>query len=233
MTQVSAQDCLVEPEIFTYYNVPGNYQLDSDINYAGTCILINGSGITLDGMGHTLSGVTNFDCKPYGIVVYGNNENNIHISNLTVTDKFAGVAFYSVNKGSISNVHALLNNKGILISPGSEIDVSNNSIEENTLVEWSPNNPTGMFVESSQNINVRGNSFIRNKDGLAVHYGSQNNISDNIFTEQSHMGIHLEAEQFTFISNNTLNDNLMGMWFLGSNDITAHNNTLKIGRAHV
>jgi parallel beta-helix repeat protein len=219
---VSAQNCRDTPEIFTYYNQPGYYQLDSDINYAGTCILINGSYITLDGMGHTLSGVSTSSCLPYGIMVYnqnGNNHlNNIYISNLTVRDKFYGIDFVNVNSGSISNINALLNNRGISIRDSNNIDIFNNILEENTIA--------AIGVAFSHNANVKGNSVIRNNVGIAGNNGFQNNISDNILTENEGFGVHLEKEDQTTIANNIFNNNLHGIWLLESNNINVNSNQL-------
>jgi parallel beta-helix repeat protein len=216
---------------------PGYYQLDSDIDYPGQNIFINSSDVTLDGMGHTLSGaVSPSECTDNnGIVVVSNVAytfpQNIHIRNLTVKDKEYGIEFSRVNGGSISDVHAQSNNLGFLIVMGTDIDIVNNILEENTLdIYGSGHTPFGIYIDHSQNVNVRKNSFIKNIYGIEVHYGSQNNISDNVFTENSDNCIGLIGESFTTISNNTLNNNLDGMWFLESNNINANNNKLQVNK---
>jgi parallel beta-helix repeat protein len=170
------------------------YYVTGDIsNY---CILIERDNVILDGQGFTLSsnktlagsgigieGANNVTVRncilktfPVGISPYGANwggDNDIKIINNSISGCNAGIMFWYVDNGTITENTIIDSGDGIHIRIGSL-----NAVNQNTL----RNNDVGIQIEDSSNCTFNSNVISNNKIGVRLTNSQYNVLNGNNFT---------------------------------------------------
>jgi parallel beta-helix repeat protein len=192
-------------------------------NLQGVAIQIASDGVTLDGGGYTMTGVSGDSSHPYG--VYVDLRTGVTIKNLTVTAFQGGIELLRSFSNTLTNNtmtentsvgielfasdnNALLDN--ILNATGDGIIVnqsSGNTLRGNTATgnQWS-----GIILDTdSCNNTVRGNTAELNSYGISLSGSSnENTISGNTVAGNKYLGISLYwSSNSNVITNNVVRDN--------------------------
>ncbi len=157
----------------------------------GCCIIIAADGVTLDGMGHTISG------GGVGNGVCAINRTGVTAKNLRLASTNYGIYFENTNDSFITGNNATPDNEyGIILN------LSNgNSLSGNTA---SSNGAYGIFLTASAFNIFTGNNITNNSgDGISLASNSNsNNFTGNNVTYNTGNGIRLDS-----ISNSNLTGN--------------------------
>lgn len=154
----AADDDATEINSCTEINTPGTYHLGSDIEPAkpddweswDSCIAINSSGVTLDGMGHSIDGEPVFDDvgNTQGVVVRNETsyvvpghdhpetwKSGVVVQNVTIEHwerpvRFQGVESSAVRDVEFQNVSGEIDRSSVDLANGQSIDVTNITAKE-------------------------------------------------------------------------------------------------------
>jgi parallel beta-helix repeat protein len=140
-------------------NESGSYALTTDIldNSSSTCIKILADNVDFDGGGYIIDGIDN--ANSYGVQA-GNNNTNITVRNLTVTDWIYGISYQASSSGRITRITAASNINGIYLDSSS----NDNLIDNNTVLN---NQNYGIHLSSSSN-NIIYNNYFNNINNFFV-----------------------------------------------------------------
>jgi len=156
---------------------PGKYFLSQDI-YSGmpfniNCIEIYADNVTIDGMGHSITG------NEYSLSgIYIPYSKNTTIMNVNIRNFRTGIESYSATNMNLNN-NTLLDNSlnGIQLD-----DSSNNSINNNILKR----SGTGIYLHSNSKNNIfRNNQFIENMQSV---YDTTGNLNVNYLVYNNSFG---------------------------------------------
>ena len=133
----------------------GTWYLQNDIVTAvDPCIRITASDVVFDGMGHRIENT--YLGSGSGILVLGSN---VTMKNVTVANWVEGIGYWNAPYGSITQVTATGNNRGIYLMNSSDSSITDSTISSN----WNGN---GIEIVSS-NITVTGNHLEGNNNGIS------------------------------------------------------------------
>lgn len=160
-------------------NSAGTYQLENDItgNSVNNIIEIRSSGVTFDGMGHTVNGVNGATEFTNDIFV-GNSPRflrNVVIKNVTLTNRSHGIFFNNVTNSQVTGcIIDRSGQDGIRVYGGDRIVLTRNTVKRSAL--------RGITLSKSFNSTVSTNMVTNNRYGLRISEGSSNNtIYNNYF----------------------------------------------------
>ena len=201
---------------------PGFYVLGGDVvdTPATVWLEIRVSGVTIDGMGHTIDSDGKDPFWSHGILVRGDGPlSDITIQNVKVTDFAYGISLYDVTRGHINTVSVIANTwDGIQIVGGSDNLVECSLIHRdddgvnmtattravvryNTVTE----NFRGSGVHVSRgcvDVLVTGNEIRGNDEGIEVERAVNTTIRANRIRESKYYGLNLSATGgVTFVDN--------------------------------
>ena len=185
---------------------PGVYTLNISISTSSSCIFVNSSNVTIDGLGRILDGE---DTAIYGINI--SNFRNVTIKNLNITNFAKGIQFGSASSDSIDVV--ILNNSFTSNALGIEIiqgtirsSIINNSIKANSQsgIDLTTN------TDAQFGINMTGNVIDSNSQyGARLYLLADSLIQNNSFSSNTLSGIYLQADVIrTNITNNRIYANV-------------------------
>jgi hypothetical protein len=190
---------LVDPHVLFLQTVPSTYIISATTtgghcgqigiwnNLTKTCTLnqdvkdtiqINSSDITLDGAGHTLTGLPN---KSAGVLVPGATNaatSRVTVKNLTIEGFHDGVSLVNAQNCTITGLTIRnVTRHGVNIWPtGSKYSTSSHKVTLNSITGGN----AGIYVKNSNSSQFRGNLI----DGLAAQNSTGINVDglNNIFT---------------------------------------------------
>ena len=225
--QVPANEfILIEPAVISK---PGFYILGDDIiDFSESILTITGSDISIDGNGHSISGIsirfgTEAPVLQTGILIWSpENEviSNISIKNVNVTGTYAGISAKGVQNLFIDSCGLTYNNRGMDISNTKNIQIKNSvaigngyagihadasstelSLEENQIIK----NLYGIVLDGSTLCLIKQNLVADNYyDGIKLDHGvSLSHIDNNFCVGNKNGGITLLSGHKNFITNNT------------------------------
>ena len=185
---------------------PGVYTLNISISTSTSCIFVNVSNVTIDGMGRTLDGQ---DTAIYGINI--SSFRNVTIKNMNITNFAKGIQFGTASSSSIDII--ILNNSitsnalGIEIIQGTiRASIINNSLKANS--------QSGLDLTTNTDaqfgINMTGNVMDSNSQyGARLYLLADSLIQNNSFSSNTLSGLYLQADVIrTNITNNRIYANL-------------------------
>ncbi len=213
--------------------------LNTDIS--DTTVWINGSGVTLNGNSHLLSGGAD---AHYGVIL-GDNTSGITVKSLTVNN-FVGIYSWSSSEAGIylkptSTGDTISGNS--LGGPGvtgcdfgieAAVGSGGNTISGNTITNVLYNyslEGEGIDLNDSNNNTISGNTVSSSFTGISLggnNGGKNNTISGNTISS-NYYGIWLENENNDTVSGNTVNSNDTGLSVRGIN-YTISGNTISSNR---
>ena len=116
-------------------------------------------------------------------------------------------------------------NEGVItLNSVSNCKIENLKIEGNRSVYTSSNN-YGIYLSSSSNNTITGNTCNNNINGIYLSYSNNNTITGNICNNNDIDGIYLYYSNNNTITGNTCNNNSDGIYLYYSNNNTITNNT--------
>ncbi len=225
--QVPANEfVLTEPAVLSK---SGSYILGDDIiDFSESILTITGSDISIDGNGHSISGIsirfgTEAPVLQTGILIWSPENkvvSNISIKNLNVTGTYAGISAKGVQNLFIDSCGLTYNNRGIDLSNTKNIQIQKSvamgngfagihadatsteiSIEENQIIK----NLYGIVLDGSSLCMVKQNQVTDNYyDGIKLDHGvSLAEVDNNLCAGNKNGGITLLSGHKNSITNNT------------------------------
>jgi len=226
--------------------------LGADLTSSGTCLKVTVNGITLEGNGHTITGISpspsnkivgvdlsarsgvtvknlNIESFFWGILL-DSSSNNILTGNSLRGNTNIGIFMLSAsNSNTLTNNNVSQNSHGIYLDNSDDTTITDNIVNSNsangiTLVSSDSNILTNNIVNLNNRTNPT-NSDVAN--GIHMRGSDFNVLTNNIFSENS-VGIHLVGDSvrgssdFNKFISNTANSNNIGI-FIGSG---GHDNLL-------
>jgi parallel beta-helix repeat protein len=175
---------------------PGYYVLNSDVlnGPATAYITVRSSGVTIDGNGHILDGVSTSNSSGIQISYPGDSLSNVVIKNLVITDWYYGISCSRCSGGTIEDVQGSNNFIAVDISGSSDVAVKNCNLSKND---------NGIAIDYSTRITLSGNTFSNNgRDGASLYQSQALTIDGNIANNNGYCGIDSQrVEQSTFSAN--------------------------------
>jgi parallel beta-helix repeat protein len=167
-----------------------------------------------------LEGVSDYAVNDAGQVILVNC-NNIFVENLNPSNTTIGVQLWGTNNTKISDINITNNYAGICL------DYSSNNIIKGSNI--ATNNEFGILFYSSSNNSIIGNNITANNvDGVWLSYFSNyNSIMGNNITANNWNGIELASlsDHNSIMGNNITANNDCGVWLFGCSDnFIYHNN---------
>ena len=189
---------------------PGNYRLARDILQSGRrfTISINCSDVTLDGDGHTISGVIFGEARPKtqaGLNINGMYRviRNITIKNLQLKDFDWGI-FLGLSKEVWLENCSLTSNFGGLFS----IKGENLTIRKSTIT----GNEYGIYEFGGKNPVLISNTFKDNTEGLTMYNPQTGEVINNNFITNTKHGLFIfDSGPIDFTNNSFLGNYLFGL----------------------
>jgi len=192
-------------------------------------IVVDGNGYTLHGSGSEsgfhLDGVNNVTIQNTKIqnfataISFNNSSYNTAFGN-SITDNDEGIHLDSASNNNISR-NNITNNylRGISLYGSSEF----NTISENNIT----NNFRNIYISCSSGNTVSGNTITKsNYDGICLYWAPNNTISGNTITKSNYDGICLYWATGNTISGNTLTNNYHSISLYDSSDNTISGNNI-------
>lgn len=198
LPSVSAIDIIAPTTLYD----PGYYRLINDVtNCTTNCIEIQGSGITLDGNGHTISGLNGNSASGVGV----NGGTGCIVKNLKIANFDYGIKTGGTKNLSIQN--CLIKNCSTtgVDSGGSSYSttIEDSTIENNTL--WGLEFDDGRLFNGdfygASNHTILRNTVRNNNVGISIWSGTDNLIKDNKIINNL-QGIRIAASHGNLIYNN-------------------------------
>lgn len=192
---------------------PGSYILGDDItDYSETILTITGSDISIDGKGHTISGVSiRFGLETpvlqTGILIWSPENkpvSNIVIKNLNITGTYTGISTKGTQNLEIDSCGLNYNSRGV------DLSFSKNSSIKNSIAIG--NGYAGVYADAdSAGLSFENNQFIKNLYGILLDGSSLCYISQNLAKDNYYDGIKLDhGVSLTRIDNNFCTGNRNG-----------------------
>ena len=222
---VSAIDIIAPATLYD----PGYYRLVNDVSNCNTnCIVIKGSGITLDGNGHTISGVTGY---PIPIADWYDSISGVSVDSYQTNNTIKNLKIKKFDIGIGSKVSALFDKLQII---NCEIDGNGNNIRlvnpKNLVIQGNSINGSdyGIFIYSQVSEDpgytylISQNSITSNNNGI---YSATNNpkitIDSNIIKNNIN-AIRVTSDNGT-IYKNTITNNGKGLSLFGNKNLIYNN----------
>jgi parallel beta-helix repeat protein len=193
-------------------DVHGNtYTLTGDIQspLASYCIVIERSGILLDGYGYTIEG--------------WNLQEATHASS-------TGIYVGAVTDIEIRNINIKGCICGIEVQNAERVNIQNNTIDS-MLKPESGDEPYGFFLLQSTDVNVDRNQLLNSYIGILVQ-SSSCTISNNRIMDNAGAGVYIDAQDIS-VTSNLIARNDLGIEIIGSNNLIKANDILSNKRIGV
>jgi parallel beta-helix repeat protein len=221
---------------------PGVYNI-IDVNSDGV-LIINESGVVLDGIGVVLNGFDSDYGEGYGYGIFNFENTNVNISNIEINNYDSGIYMEYANGVVIENTKIWDNEaEGIYIedAPESTIirnnasnneygifvrDSPNSSIKENVA---SNNDNYGIHLRTSHDSIVTGNNASNNNDGIVISASDNVTISNNDANSNNGFGIRFSYSNGNIVTDNSLENNYNGFHFSESSGNIFSGNTISGG----
>jgi len=210
------------------------YTFTDDINAS---IVVQRSNITIDGIGHTLDGLS-------GAILEGLNltgVSNVTIKNVNVVGFGYGIYLQSSTLNIISGNNITFNEGNIYLGNSSDNMItgntitdgaeavqlyasSNNTISDNSMMH----NNRGVWLRSGSTENmIHGNNITDNSEGISVDNSSNNTIVENNITGNNDVGIWLLSNsRYNTVTRNNIDNNYDGIKVQMSNYNTVVGNNI-------
>ena len=153
------------------------------------------------------------------------SHNNTIAENIIVNNSWAGITLTSSSECEISE-NQIINNfqYGILISECDRVTIIVNIIKFNgDLVD-----SYGIYSTNSDSLNISGNEFLNNYNGIGLRLCDSCNVSNNFLKDNALYGIFVEhLSDFNYIYDNFLQDNVRAITIYdNSNNNEIYNNKI-------
>ncbi|HOL41538.1 MAG TPA: NosD domain-containing protein, partial [Methanospirillum sp.] len=213
---------ITEPAVLSH---PGSYSLGSDIiDYSESILTITGSDISIDGKGHTISGIsirfgTEGPVLQTGILIWSPENRpvtNISITNLNVTGTYTGISAKRVQNLMIDSCNLLYNTKGVDISNSQNVHIQNSLSIGNGFA--------GVHADAdSTDLIIEDNQIMKNLYGIVLDGSTSGLIRKNLVTDNYYDGIKLDhGASVITIDNNFCGGNRNG----GITVLSGHKNVI-------
>src|SRR3989338_6851497 len=191
----------------------GNYSLNNSISTNGTCLIIDGEDIVLDGKNFSITGTGG----GYGVYVSGSNY--VKVVNITADSFSRGIYVYKIDEGFIGNS---------LIENGFEYGVRLKTSENIRIggIESRNNENNGIYVHlGSHRTTIYNSSASNNKNyGIRAEYSNKAILRDIITENNSRQGILLLGSNRSVLEDIVSRDNMaQGIRVELSDDLVARN----------
>lgn len=136
---------------------PGNYRVMNNYSAseAEAGLMITCSDVEIDGDGHTFRGIPQNRC--FGLITYAEAPiSNITITNYNTEECVAGIIFYNVLGGEISNTHHVNSFTGIYLGISKSVNISGNTVTGSKIDE-SIDEVFGIMGMDSTDISIESN----------------------------------------------------------------------------
>lgn len=157
---------------------------------------------------------------------------NVTIDGLTIvnvgtsyTTDFAAVRIVKSENFLIQNLKLKRLFFGIYLEKASNGKVVNNTIIGDAKEEFSSGN--GIQLWYCRNVEVRGNSIHKVRDGIYLEFSDEINISNNISSDNLRYGLHFMFSNHDIYNNNLFENNGAGVAVMFSKFITMKRNTFR------
>jgi len=174
-------------------------------------IVVERSGITIDGANHTVQG----DGTSDGILLSGLT--TVTVCNMLISACDYGISISSSDHIIVLRVNLTNNNDGIVLTDSSYSTICGNKI--------TANNFEGIYFYSSYSNTVSGNQIESNQfDGIYFYSSFSNAVSGNQIGSNEFDGIYLYYSTINVITENNIADNENGISsYYSSNNRIFHN----------
>lgn len=194
-------------------SAPGEYYLSKDLigSDTDTGILVTAQNVTIDGKRHLLRGSGRQGSV--GILAYNNGDpiENLHITNLTISNWEDGCYLYHATGGSVTGTTISGCSYAGLFLDG---DTTGLAIADNTLTS----NYRGLLTRSTAGVRIERNRITENQGaGLYLFSMNQSLIADNRFVNRPNAIISGSATTISWNTSRTTGLNLAGGPYLGGN----------------
>lgn len=203
-------------------STPGFYYLIKDLQTNTDGILIRTNNVTLDLMGHTISGTGKADGLYKGVQMDGRN---IEVRNGTIT-QFAGYGIYNPSiytNHRIFNIRAISNGAIGIYTVASNSQIKKCTVSDNgtgihtysnvLLTENTVTSNDGIGIDASYHSIIK-NNIVNSNGGDGIRVGSGCYIEDNVISYNSAYGIDNYIlpgySNYNFIQSNSLISNSSG-----------------------
>ncbi len=237
---------------------PGNYRIINDYSASGEGIglAITCSDVHIDGGGHTFRGTPEYEC--YGIGATSDARiSNITVTNYNTTGCTAGIIFFGVDRGEISDTHHVNTATGITIGSSESVNLSDNTVTgisegksgseiygiagidvtsihigSNEIRNLSPSTEyitsVGIFLNNGTCLDIQGNKITGSiNSGISLTDCNNSEILGNEITGPSY-GISFQGEQTEISDNRILSADMAGIYMSDGQGII-RNNTIGTG----
>jgi len=202
-------------------------------------IVVERSGVTINGAGYTLQGTGAFDSK--GIFLSGVSDVTIIRTNIKGFDY--GVYLHSTSHSVLSGNNVTNNMHGFRLDVSSDNSIYENNVASNwrgimllssnynTLIanNITANTWMGIYVYYSSSHNrIIGNNITANDEGIFLSYSScHNTVAENNITASVVFGVSLgDSSNYNSIFRNLITDNQYGVMINSSNKTAVTRNTV-------
>jgi parallel beta-helix repeat protein len=187
------------------------YTLTGDIQSPRTsyCVVVERSGILLDGYGYTIEG--------------WNLQEATHASS-------TGIYVGAVTDIEIRNINIKGCICGIEVQNAERVNIQNTTIDS-MLKPESGDEPYGFFLLQSANVNVEQNQLFNGYIGILVQ-SSSCTISNNRIMDNAGAGVYIDAQDIS-VTSNLIARNDLGIEIIGSNNLIEANDILSNKRIGV
>jgi len=187
------------------------YKLSENLSTSDSCIIIDGSNITLDGQNKLIVG--DGGTSDIGIEIRsgpGHTLKNINISNFGEAVRLGAITTSKIEKNSMADAqYAIIARGG-----------SNNIITENTVT----NSANGIYIDGGETFTIENNTLNENEVGIFLNKGASHLLRNNDVTKSDRGILLIESNNNSLIENST-NENMFGLAFeIGSskNNVSGH-----------
>jgi len=197
----------------TVISSPGTYVLAKDITGGKSpAILVQSSGVTIDGNGHTIRGSDAAGSFGIHVTKSGKTLTDVTVKNVRLQDWYDGIYFRGVNNGRIESVTSTGN-----VRAGISLRESNNNVITGCTVSG---NMQGLYVWSKCSRNVIQSCTISNNKEMGlwlastgrtskgiVYDSTGNRVVGNTVTGNGRMGLYVDFTTGNTLTGNTVTGN--------------------------
>jgi parallel beta-helix repeat protein len=189
-----------------HITIPGAYLLMADIVHSSPVgILIESSGVTLDGQGHV---VTPWNA-PYGSqgisiapVTEGRVLQDIRVSNLSIQGETTGLGLDSLSGSTLEKINLKGNGAGMNIHDSQGLLIQDISASGNT---------EGVSMVHTSGITMTNSSFTGSVTGIRIESGENDHLSGIAINESRGSGIVITGSKMETITSSSIDGGSVGL----------------------
>lgn len=189
-----------------HITIPGAYLLLADIVHSSPVgILIESSGVTLDGQGHVIT-PWNAPSGSQGISIAPVNEGSvlqeIRVSNLSIQGEATGLGLESLSGSTLEKINIKGNNVGMSIQDSQGLLIQDISASGNT---------AGASMVHSSSITMNNSSFTGSVTGIRVESGENDHLSGIAIHESRGSGMVITGSKREKITSSSIDGGSVGL----------------------